>query len=82
MSEKHRFFTFTNGRQYQIGRTDSGQLVVKISPEEWDQLDQDQQEAIIQADNLLAREWMGGATYIQHGRGGPPVQPGRAIWEV
>lgn len=76
MADKHRFFTLTDGRQFPIGATNSGQLVVKITPEEWDQLDQDQQEAIIAADIFLGREWMGGATYYQ---GRPETGP---IWEV
>jgi len=81
MSEKHRFFTFTDGRQFPIKKTDSGQLVVEITPADWDQLPPEQQEAIVQVDILLSREWLGGATYYQAGRGGPPTQPG-GIWEV
>jgi hypothetical protein len=75
MSEKYRFFTLA-GRQYPIVKTDSGQLVVKLTPQQWDQLDADQQEVIVQVDNLLAREWAGGAIYYQKGK-----PPGR-IWEV
>ena len=82
MSRKYRLFTLTDGRQFPIGETDSGQLVVKISPVEWELLDQDQQDAIVLVDILLAREWAGGAIYYQDGRPVPPPEPGPPIFPV
>lgn len=78
MSKKHRFFVLSDGRQMPVVETDSGQLVVKVSPAEWDKLTDELKEEIIQADNALAKEWAGGAIYIQ-GRPGPDNGP---IWKV
>jgi hypothetical protein len=77
MARKQRFFTFTDGRQFPIVQTDSGQLIIKLTIEQWESLTEEEKEAVIFGDNLLAREWLGGATYYQGG----PYQPGR-IWEV
>lgn len=78
MSEmKYRWFTFTNGKRYPILQTDSGQLVVGISPYQWDSLDDDEKEAIVQLDILLAAEWAGGATWDKQ-----QELAYKPIWEV
>jgi len=77
MAQKGRYFTFTDGRQFPIEKTNSGQVIIKLTVEQWESLTEEEKEAVIFGDTMLAREWAGGATFYQGG----PYQAGR-IWEV
>lgn len=50
-------WTMFNGFEFAIGPTECGQIVVKLSPAEWEALPADVQETIVAIDILLAREW-------------------------
>jgi len=50
-------FAFLEGFEFTVGRTQCGQIVVKLSPAEWEALPPWAQEVVVKLDILLAREW-------------------------
>jgi hypothetical protein len=54
---KSDMLTILGDVEFTIGRSESGQLVVKLTPQEWEALPEVLQETIIQIDILLAKEW-------------------------
>ena len=45
------------GFEFKIGRTECGQIVVKLSPAEWEALPPWAQDVVVKLDILLAAEW-------------------------
>lgn len=54
---KTKMFTQVGDFEFDIGPTECGQIVVKLSPAEWEALPVDLQEMVVAIDILLAREW-------------------------
>lgn len=57
MKRKTEMWTMFQGVEFAIGPTDCGQVVVKLTPAEWDRLPPNIQDTIIAIDILLAKEW-------------------------
>jgi len=64
--ESDMFASF-EGFEFTIGRTQCGQIVVKLSPAEWEALPPWAQDVVVKLDILLAREWALENTVIWRG---------------
>lgn len=54
---KSDMFAFVDGYELAIGRSECGQIVVKLSPAEWEALPPWLQEVVVKLDILLAAQW-------------------------
>lgn len=54
---KSDMWTMFQGMEFAIGPTDSGQVIVRVTPAEWESLPANIQDTIIAIDILLAKEW-------------------------
>jgi len=56
-NRKSDMFASFQGFEFTIGRTQCGQIVVKLTPAEWEALPPWAQEVVVKLDVLLAAEW-------------------------
>lgn len=61
---KSEMWTMFQGYEFAIGPTECGQIVVKLSPAEWEALPPWMQEVVVKIDILLAAEWANDNTTI------------------
>lgn len=54
---KSEMWTMYQGFEFSIGKTECGQIVVKLTPAEWEALPPWAQEVVVKLDVLLAAEW-------------------------
>jgi len=54
---KSDMWAFMDGYELKIGQTQCGQVVVKLTPAQWEQLPPWLQEVVVKLDILLAAEW-------------------------
>lgn len=67
---KTDMWTMFDGFEFAIGPSECGQIIVKLTPAEWEALPPWMQEVVVQIDILLAREWAKDNTTITNWRPG------------